>query len=121
MGRYYVPDDNNEHQPVTWLNGHAIYAAHFIVVVFVASMLVTTVFQFLNADRLLTWLIFDSEAVFHGQIWRVFTYGLYNPPSLGFAFDMLWIIWSGREVEKFFGRRKFSTSRPDQMIHNISN
>jgi membrane associated rhomboid family serine protease len=107
MGRYYVPDDNNEHQPVTWLNGHAIYAAHFVVVVFVASMLVTTLLMFFNAAHLLTWLEFDSTAVFHGQVWRVFSFGLVNEPSLNFAFDMLWIIWAGREVEKFFGRRKF--------------
>jgi hypothetical protein len=30
-----------------------------------------------------------------------------NFPSLQFVFDMLYLAWFGREVEKFFGRKKF--------------
>ena len=37
---------SEEHQPVTWWRGHPVYAAHFIVIVFVASMLVTTLLLF---------------------------------------------------------------------------
>jgi membrane associated rhomboid family serine protease len=96
--------------PITWLRGHPVYAAHLIVLAFVASMLVTTVLIAFNANGfLLAWVTFDSAAVLRGQAWRIATYGLYNPPSLMFAIDMVMIALFGREVEKFFGRRKFLT------------
>jgi len=40
-------------------------------------------------------------------VWRVFTFGLVNPPSLFFVVDMFMIVWFGRELEKTFGRRAF--------------
>jgi len=99
-----------EHQPVTWWRGHPIWAAHFIVVVFVASMLTTTLLLALKLGGTLSWLGFSSELVLRGQAWRILTYGLVNPPSLlPFVIDMLMIVWFGREVEKSFGRRKFLT------------
>jgi len=98
---------SDEHQPVMWLRGHAVYAAHFIVLVFVGSMLVTTLLDFLHVGLQFEWLPFTSAAVLHGQVWRLFTYGLVNPPSFQFVFDMLMIAWFGRDVERFFGRRTF--------------
>jgi hypothetical protein len=102
---------SEEHDPVTWVRGHAIYAAHLVVIVFVASMLVGAVLVGTNLSAPLNWLIFDSSAVLRGEVWRVFTYGLVNPPStatiLWFAIDMLMIVWFGRELEKVLGRRMF--------------
>jgi hypothetical protein len=99
---------SEEHQPVTWWRGHPIFAAHFVVVVLVGTMLVTTGLMFSRFDAAVTnWIAFQSNLVLSGQVWRVLTYGLWNPPSLWFAVDMLMIVWFGRELEKFFGRRKF--------------
>lgn len=102
---------SEEHQPVTWIRGHAIYAAHFVVLVFVTSLLATTIVMAAKVSYLLDLLTFNSNAVLHGEIWRIFTYGLVNPPTgdriLWFAIDMLMLVWFGREVEKFFGRTKF--------------
>jgi hypothetical protein len=98
---------HEEYQPVAWLRGHPLYVAHLIVLGFVVSMIVTSIFMFAKAEHLLGGLYFTSEAVLRGQVWRVATYGLVNEPSLGFAIDMLMIVWFGRELEKFFGRRTF--------------
>lgn len=98
---------SEEHQPVTWVRGYPVYAAHLIVAGFVASMIATTIVMFANATQWLAWLPFNSAAVLKGEVWRVFTYGLVNPPNLWFAVDMLMIVWFGRELEKFFGRRTF--------------
>lgn len=106
MSRYAFPSDEDQ-QPITWLAGHAIYAAHFIVVVFVASLLATTLFLTFGAGHLLEWAIFASGDVLNGQVWRVVTYGLVNSPSINFVVDMFMIVWFGRELEKFFGRRTF--------------
>jgi hypothetical protein len=99
--------ESDDHRPVVWVRGHAIYAAHFVVIVFVLSMLVTTILMTANAPGLFAWLTFSSEAVFRGQIWRIFTYGLINPPSLWFVVDMAMTLWFGRELERFFGRNTF--------------
>ncbi|MBP6506700.1 MAG: rhomboid family intramembrane serine protease [Opitutaceae bacterium] len=103
----YASRPSDDHQPLTWLNGHAIYAAHYLVVVFVASMLLTTVLMAFKVGFLWSWLPFTSAGVLRGEVWRLFTYGLVNPPSLWFVVDMFMIVWFGRELEKFFGRRIF--------------
>lgn len=105
MNGYDTSDD--DHQPVMFVRGHAIFAAHFIVLVFVASMIVTTILMASGFSRFLNLASFSSTEVLNGQIWRLFTYGFVNPPSLGFVIDMFMIVWFGRELEKFFGRRVF--------------
>ena len=100
-------DSSEDHQPVTWFRGYPVFAAHLIVVGFVASMFVTTIFAALKIDHLLDWLAFSSPHVLSGEVWRILTYGLVNPPGLQFACDMVMIALFGREVERFFGRRRF--------------
>ena len=54
------------------------------------------------------YLEFDSRLVLGGgQVWRFLTYGLWNVPSLGFVIDMVMLVWFGRELERFFGRKIF--------------
>jgi membrane associated rhomboid family serine protease len=104
MNEYETSD---EHRPVMWLRGYPVYAAHFIVLVFVASMLVTTLLNLFGVGQWLNGLVFSSGQVLHGEVWRVVTYGLRNEPSLTFVIDMAMIVWFGREVERHFGRRTF--------------
>jgi len=97
---------SEEHQPALWLRGYPVYAAYLIVLVFVASMLATTLLMAFKLAPLLAWLPFASVEVLRGEVWRVVTYGLVNPPSLWFVLDMAMIVWFGREVEKVLGRRR---------------
>jgi hypothetical protein len=97
---------SSEHQPVTYWRGYPVYAAHFVVIVYVALMIVTAVGGPAMAP-VLGALGFDSARVLGGQVWRVLTYGLFNFPSLNFALDMVMLVWFGREVEKAYGRRPF--------------
>jgi len=98
---------SDEQGPVTWVGGHPVYAAHYLALGFAVSMVVTAVLSALDLGPALAWLSFSSSDVLRGEIWRIFTYGLRNEPSIWFAFELLMIVWFGREVEKFFGRRKF--------------
>lgn len=100
---------SDEHQPLTWVRGHPLYTAYAIVLVYVVSMVATALLLFAKAHDVLGFLTFTSQRVLSGEVWRVLTYGLYNPPSLGFAIDMLMIAWFGRDLEKFYGRGKFLT------------
>lgn len=105
VNEYSYQDE--QQQPVMWLREFPVYAAYLLVIVFVASMVATTVLLAVNLEGLLAWLPFSSTQVLKGQAWRVLTYGLLNPPSIGFAVNMAMIVWFGREVEKFLGRGKF--------------
>ena len=98
---------SEEHQPLTWVRGHAIYAAHALVGVYVLAMIATAILSAAGVRGMLEWLPFVSERVLKGEIWRVLTYGLLSPPSLWFAIEMVMLVWFGRELEKFYGRRKF--------------
>lgn len=103
----YGYGSSEENQPVAWLRGYPLYVAHFIVLVYVVSMLITTVLLGTAGAGLLGWLSFNSGDVLRGEVWRIATYGFVNPPSLWFVVDMFMIVWFGRELEKFFGRRIF--------------
>jgi hypothetical protein len=99
---------SEEHQPVTWLRGYPLYAAHFIVLLFVVAMVATSLMQAIPAARGIPGLLtFSSTQVLDGEVWRVFTYGLVNPPTLWFVIDMFMLVFFGRELEKYFGRRTF--------------
>jgi hypothetical protein len=105
MSRYSTSDD--DHQPMVWLRGHPFYAAHLLVLVFVVSLFATTLVMFFNGLSVLDLLVFNRDRVLRGEVWRIFTYGFVNQPSLWFALEMILLAWFGGEVEKFFGRRKF--------------
>lgn len=114
MDRYgqSYSSDSDEHSPVTWWRGYPIYAAHFIVIVYVASLFLTVLLNATGVVFHLDWLPFSSMLVLHGQVWRIFTFGLVNVPppelrDLSFVFDMIYIAWFGREVERAVGRRTF--------------
>jgi hypothetical protein len=97
-----------EHQPLTYVRGYPLYAAHFVILTFVVSLLVTTVLAAVPALRpAMALLHFSSVDVLAGEVWRIVTYGLLNRPSLMFVIDMFMIGFFGRELEKFFGRRTF--------------
>ena len=104
MNGYDPPEDQ---EPVTWLRGYPIYAAHFIVLIFVISLLVTTGVSFAKHDELLSLLTFSSKQVLNGEVWRIATYGFVNKPDLWFVVEMFMIARFGRELERVFGRRSF--------------
>jgi membrane associated rhomboid family serine protease len=107
MSRHYEVSDDDQHQPLTWVQGRPLFATHIIVALLVATMLATTLLLAFGSQGFLAALRFDSVAVLSGQAWRVLTYGLVNPPGLGFVVDMVLLVMFGREVEKFLGRRSF--------------
>ena len=91
-----------------YVGGHGLYVTHVIVIAYVFTMLVCTVVGPGVVRSLMELLGFHSTLVHQGQIWRVFSYGAVNPPSISFAIDMVMLFWFGRQVEQFFGRRVFT-------------
>ncbi len=87
--------------------GHPVHAPLSLVAGSIVSMLFTTFAIALNYD-LSAQLRFSSSAILeHGQVWRLFSYVLWNPPTISFALELLMLWWFGRELEAYFGRRTF--------------
>lgn len=98
---------SEEHRPLTYWGGYAIYAVDLVVITYCVLMIVTAIFG-AKLNPLLQWLFFTSDYVHSGQVWRLFTYGLFNQPSVSpFAWNMLMLFWFGREIERFYGRKVF--------------
>lgn len=106
MSRYYEVTDDDQ-QPLTWVQGRPLYAAHVIAASLVITLLLTTALLAFGGAAFLDTLRFHSAEVAAGQVWRVLSYGLVNPPSLWFVIDMVLLVWFGREVERILGRRSF--------------
>lgn len=106
MNRSYEVSDD-DHQPLTWVQGRPLYATHVILAVLVCTLLATTLAMAVGARGFLDTLVLDGAAVIRGQAWRVLTYGFVNPPSLSFVIDLVLLAWFGREVEKHLGRKSF--------------
>ena len=102
---FFAP--NEDQQPMFTLRDYPIYATYLIVMIYVATMVAATLLGPSGIHSAQALFGFFSEEVHRGQIWRVFTYGLINPPSINFVIDMVMIVWFGRELEKFFGRKTF--------------
>ena len=87
--------------------GQAVYAHTAVIGVCIASMLFTTVAITFKSGWL-ELLRFSSEDILsHGEVWRLLSYAVWNPPDIGFAVQMLVLWWFGREIEGFFGRKTF--------------
>lgn len=87
--------------------GHPVAAPLALVAFCIISMLVTTTTLAFNHSWAAL-LSFSSEAVLNrGEVWRLVSYALWNPPSIALALDMLMLWWFGREIEAFFGRVVF--------------
>ncbi len=98
---------NEDQEPMFWFRGYPVFATYFIVAIYVASMVIGTVAGPAMMSAGVATLGFFSELVHRGEVWRILTYGLINPPSIPFVIDMVIIVWFGRDLERFFGRAKF--------------
>lgn len=49
-------------------------------------------------------LVLQTSSVFSGSVWQLFTWPLFNLPSIGFVLSMIMLYFFGREVERILGR-----------------
>lgn len=55
------------------------------------------------------WLTLDTNAVFHGEVWRLLTYAFLHDPGnfWHILFNMLFLWWFGTDLEVIYGPREF--------------
>jgi membrane associated rhomboid family serine protease len=51
----------------------------------------------------------DTDAVKHGQVWRLLTYAFLHGGIMHILFNMLFLWWFGHEMEELYGTKEFAT------------
>ena len=101
---------SDDYRPVAWMGRYPVDVTTMLVGLHVAAAVFAAILVAVGAGSVLTWLQFDSAAVWYGaQVWRLFTYAFVHAPSglLWFAIEMYMLFVFGREVERFVGRRAY--------------
>ncbi len=108
-------DSPDEQEPIGHIGGYPIHAATLLAILHVAALFACTLLLAFNGSGIVTDLMFSSVAVLgQGHVWEVISYAFVHLPTtvwnvLNFAMEIWVLIWLGREVEKFMGRRFFVT------------
>lgn len=71
-------------------------------------MVLTTLLMSFGHTSWVNVLCYNSTAVWHGQILRLFTYAFINPPSVWFALEMMMLYYFGSELERSLGSKMFA-------------
>ena len=102
---------SDDYRPVTWMGRYPVDVTAMLVGVHVVCAIVTAFLFAIGHAGILDYATFDSGAIVHGQVWRLFTYAFIHQPSGGalllFAIEMYMLFFFGREVERFLGRRSY--------------
>jgi hypothetical protein len=96
---------SDEDRPVTWIGRYPVRVITIVVAIYVLGMFVTVALG--TARVSLQPFAFNAQAFVHGSLWQPFTCTLIQSPSFFFLISMLFLHWSGAEVEKFLGRNRF--------------
>ena len=108
----YSRGSRSDYEPCFWFRGVPVYAVTLLVATQVIAMIGCVFLSATGHVGVLASLVFSTREVLEKfQIWRLFTYPWINAPSgmglLVFAIQMYFLYQFGRELERFFGRRKF--------------
>ncbi len=96
---------SDDYQPVGWMGRYPIRLTTIVAALFVLGMFATVIAQSAGFD--LAPFVFRAASFWRGAIWQPVTAVLIQEASFFFAFNILFLYWSGTEVEKFLGRRRY--------------
>lgn len=110
----WYQQQSEDYRPLFWFSGRPVYANLLLVVAHVVSFVVCAIcVSFLTLQTVYNALTLDPGLVWHGQVWRLFSYVAFDPgffsrpASLWFLWSMVILYFCGREVEQFVGRRAY--------------
>lgn len=96
---------SDDYRPVTWIGRYPVRIITIVVALYVLGMFGTVVLS--TAHVSLLPFAFSAASFVHGALWQPLTCTLIQSPSFFFLISMLFLHWSGAEVEKFLGRNRF--------------
>jgi len=101
-------DQSDDYRPLFWVSGRAVYVNTLFVALHVAAFVIVAILISNYGSDILVSLALIPSAIFHGQVWRLVSYGIF-PPGTGwdvfnFIIAMILLIFFGRQVEQYIGR-----------------
>src|ERR1700736_6378206 len=96
---------SDDYRPVTWIGRYPVRIITIIIAAYVLGMFGTVILS--TAHFSLVPLAFMARTFVRGAILQPLTCTLIQSPSFFFLISMLFLHWSGAEVEKFLGRNRF--------------
>jgi membrane associated rhomboid family serine protease len=100
--QFNVPDRRGETDP--WFT---VGTLEVTTTVFVALLAGLSFFVYAVSPRALDVLVLFPQKARQGQLWRIVTWPLVNPPSLLGLLALVIFWWFGRDLEAQMGRRRF--------------
>lgn len=99
---------SRDQQPLFWLSGRPIHAVPFLIGLYLAATIGVALLLAAGRQDVIQLFVYNTTAVAHGQLWRLATYSLINPPSLWFALEIGMLYYFGRLVEAGIGSKSFA-------------
>jgi hypothetical protein len=96
---------SDDSRPVTWIGRYPVRVISIIVAAYILGMFATVLLE--TARISLAPFAFVARSFVRGAVWQPLTCTLIQGPSFFFLIGMLFLHWSGAEVEKFLGRSRF--------------
>jgi membrane associated rhomboid family serine protease len=105
-------DQSDDYSPLFWISGRAVYVNTLIVALHVAAFAIVAILLSAYGSGVLASLPLVPSEILHGQVWRLVSYIIF-PPGTGwdvfnFIIAMLLLIFFGRQVEQYIGRRTYA-------------
>jgi membrane associated rhomboid family serine protease len=106
-------EQSEDYRPLFWFQGRPVHANTLLVIAHVALFIICGIcISFLGADTVISALALSPARIWHGEVWRLFSYVAFDP--MFFARMSFWFLWSmlvlyfcGREVEQLVGRKSY--------------
>lgn len=96
---------SDDYRPVTWIGRYPVRIITIVVAAYVLGMFGTVILS--TAHVSLMPFAFNAQRFVRGALWQPLTCTLIQTPSFFFLISMLFLHWSGAEVEKVLGRNRF--------------
>src|SRR5271156_1212174 len=100
-------DQSDDYRPLFWVRGHPVYVNTLFVGLHVAAFVIVAILLSAYGSDVLAGLVLVPSWIFHGQVWRLFSYIVF-PPGTGwdvfnFIIAMMLLLFFGRQVEQYIG------------------
>ncbi|HUB67261.1 MAG TPA: rhomboid family intramembrane serine protease [Candidatus Methylacidiphilales bacterium] len=106
-------EQSEDYRPLFWMQGRPVYLSTLLVALHILAFIAAALFiSYFGLDTVIAALCLDPEAVWHGEVWRLFSYVAFDPAffqqrSLWFLISIALFWFFGREVEQLVGRKTY--------------
>ncbi len=99
---------SDHHEPLFWLGGRAIRTVPLLLGLYIFATVAVALLMATAHQDIVQLFVYNSNAVAHGEVWRLLSYTFINGPSVWFALEMGMFFFFGRLIEIGIGSKSFA-------------